>query len=234
MRKIIIAIALVVLFNIIVYAEAREQITADLVGKMRISGKGEKAQMTMEMKGRMYISGKKLRQEITITTNLPGNRTDENPSFKSITIVDGDKRVLYSLMPAQKLGYKMTLPDKESQLQSGMWVSKEDIESALKKMGGTFLGTKKRGEYTIRGYRFKLKQTEGTPATTGEVWFVKDLNFPVIIRMNVSGMDMVIEFSNIKIGVPVDQKLFKVPSDYKMVESEGGPPGMGLRKGGPK
>lgn len=151
-----------------------------------------------ETKGKVYVSGKKMRREFS------------TPEGTNITIARPDKKVMWMLMPGQKMYMEMQF--RPSKLEKGMEMPK-DQKAEMK-----LLGTE-----TVNGYQTEKFETtvkdKGAPIKQ-YMWVSKKLGVP--IKMTSQDGSFSMEYLDIKEG-DVPASLFEVPQGYQKMRM---PPGM--------
>lgn len=119
----------------------------------------------------------------------------------SIMIIDQDKKVLYMLMPEQKMYMKQTYNP------NGAKEQKATVDKPISK---TFVRNDKFDGHPVKVYN--AKTDEGGDIV---IWEATDINnFPVKIEMPSEKATM--EYHNVSTK-PVNKSLFEVPSDYSAI-----------------
>lgn len=149
----------------------------------------------------MDVKGKKQRMEM----NEGGQ--------KAINIIRADKKVMWMLMPDQKMYMEMSLN-----------TQKEDITSRLNdpdvKMEKKFITDEKVDGHSTKKYHVTMTRG-GKKESSGFIWEAQDLNnFPV--RWQDEDRKTTVTWKNIKLGDVPDSR-FEVPAGYKKMSM----PGMG-------
>jgi outer membrane lipoprotein-sorting protein len=160
---------------------------------------------SQETKGKIYIQGEKMRQEFS------------SPEGKTVNIARPDKKVMWVLMPSQKM--VMEMPFSQADLKKTMAMPKDKAEMKLL------------GPETVNGY--ETEKYETSMKTNGKtvksfVWVSKKLGVP--LKMVSEDGKFSMEYLEIKEG-GVAAELFEVPQGYqKMTMPAGMPQGMPMRK----
>ena len=131
----------------------------------------------------------------------------EHRGRKSILITRLDRKVVWSLMPDQKMYAEMSSLGKD-EFASGLEGAKVEKQS---------LGTEQVGPYQCDKYRLQTTY-EGHVYTSIE-WNAKELNGFPVKRASEKG-DWTVEYQNIKLG-PQDPSLFEIPEGYKKLSTGG-------------
>lgn len=184
MKKLGLAIFITVFILLGVASAA--QFEADV----RMEGSG------MEMDGKLYVMDLKARQDF-----------DSKEAGLTITITDGEKGLVYVLMPKEKMYMEMPLQQKEFQaLTAGSLEEQLEGEADVEKVGGE----------TIEGYACDIYEIEYHDQGMGRstVWIAQKLNYPIKVIGESSQGKISMACSNIKEGV-VDQAMFEIPGDYE-------------------
>jgi hypothetical protein len=124
---------------------------------------------------------------------------------KYITILLYDRKVLWSLMPDEKMYFEMPMPA-GAQVAAGMKEMMKGMQVKHEPLGSEQVG----------GYRCdKSRMTvtwEGITGTTIE-WAAKELGGFVVKKQDVESGEIT-EYKNIRVG-PQDPSLFELPAGYK-------------------
>jgi hypothetical protein len=152
-------------------------------------------------KSRMYAKGAKQRMEAS------------EEGQKVINIIRADKKVMWMLMPDEKMYMEMPLNSK-----------KEDIASKLNDPN-VKVEKKLLADETVDGHPSKkyhvIMTRNGKKESSGYMWEASDLsNFPV--KWQDEDMKTTVTWKNIKFG-DVPDSVFEIPAGYKKMSM----PGMG-------
>jgi hypothetical protein len=152
----------------------------------------------------MYVKGTKQRMEV-----------DEGGQ-KAINIMRGDKKVMWMLMPDEKMYMEMPLN-----------TQKQDAASRLNdpdvKMEKKFLADENVDGHPSKKYHVTMTRN-GKKEGSGFMWEATDLNnFPV--KWQEEDGKTTVTWKNIKLG-DVPDSVFEIPAGYKKM-SMPGMPGMG-------
>ncbi len=156
-------------------------------------------------KSHMYAKGQKQRMEVS------------EQGQKVINIIRSDKKVMWMLMPDEKIYMEMPL-----------MIQKEDITSRLTdpdvKMEKKFLADENVDGHPSKKYHVIMTRN-GKKESSGFIWEAKDLNnFPV--KWQEEDKKATVTWKNIKLG-DVPDSMFEIPAGYKKMSMPGGMPGMG-------
>ncbi|MFZ5451026.1 MAG: DUF4412 domain-containing protein [Thermodesulfobacteriota bacterium] len=155
---------------------------------------------SQELRGKIYVQGDKIRQEFL---------TKEGGS---INIARPDKKIVWLLMPDQKICVE--LPFSQKALEKTMQMPKDRKDMKL-------LGTE-----TVNGYeteKYEVVEKEKGGMGKYYVWVAKKLDMP--IKMASADGRFSSELLNIKQG-SVPPEVFEIPAGYrKMPMPRGMPPG---------
>ena len=124
---------------------------------------------------------------------------------KYITILLYDRKVMWSLMPDEKMYFEMPIPA-GAQVTAGM---KEMMKGVQVKHEP--LGSEQVGGYHCDKSRMTVTW-QGVTGTTIE-WAAKELNGFVVKKQDVESGEIT-EYKNIRLG-PQDPSLFELPAGYK-------------------
>lgn len=153
-----------------------------------------------QMQGKIYVKGANIRRDFS------------TPQGDSISIVRGDKKVMWMLMPGQKMYMEMPF-------------SRETLSKALNlpenKASMKLLGTEKIAGYETDKYESSVNTGKGPAKVT--LWMAKKLGAPV--RMENADKSFTQEYRDIKEGEVSDQ-LFDIPAGYKKMSMPAGMPMM--------
>ena len=153
-----------------------------------------------ERQGKIYVKGENMRQEFA----TPGGAT--------VTIMRGDKKVMWMLMPGQQAYMEMPF-DKEA-FAKNMNIPKDEASQKLV------------GRETLKGYdteKYETSVKTGTGEVQGTIWIAKKLGVP--IRIETKDKSFVQEYNEIKDGGVADA-IFEVPAGYKKMNLPQGMPKM--------
>lgn len=144
------------------------------------------------IKGKAFSKKGNFRQEMVM-----GGRNQ-------ITIFRKDKKLIWMLMPEQKMYMEMDG-------SGGQNMSPVDLDE-LKKVGKMeYLGKENINGYECSKYRFTHKDAS---LGTGIYWISEKLNFPIKMEMDGPSGHMVTEYRNIN-EKTVPDDLFNIPSGYQ-------------------
>jgi len=124
---------------------------------------------------------------------------------KYVTILRYDRKVMWSLMPDDKMYFEMPIPA-GAQVAAGM---KEMMKGVQVKHEP--LGSEQVGGYHCDKSRMTVTW-QGVTGTTIE-WAAKELNGFVVKKQDVESGEIT-EYKNIRLG-PQDPSLFELPAGYK-------------------
>lgn len=149
------------------------------------------------VKGTMWISGKKMKSEMMV----------ENE--KTMTIIDGDAKVLYTYNPAQGIALKLPLDNKSKTAETPDKFTKDVDAGKVKVLETT----------TYEGVKCKvllIQDADGKAQT--KMWVREDYGIPLRVEVtDPSGEKMVMEYKNMKIGAqPAD--VFQLPSGVQVTD----------------
>ncbi len=150
------------------------------------------------LQGKVYVKGNKIRQEFV------------GGEGAHISILRPDKKVVWMLMPDQKIYMEMPLTPQTS---AKMMQAPQD-QSRMK-----LVGTEE-----VNGYaadKYEATDQEGGKSSTQYVWVAKKLGWP--IKMTSSDNSFAMEYRNIKEG-GVSDSLFEVPAGYQKMSMPAGMP----------
>lgn len=165
-------------------------IAADFSADMVISARGEK-----EAKGKIYMQGTRMRMEL-----------DGEGDEKAVTISRPDKKVVWILMPEEKMYMEQAYQEDPKMKE---WTPSMEEQSKLM------------GKETVSGMECKKYQVKGKETY---YWISEKLNFPV----KTQDPDATMVLKNIRMG-NVQGGLFEVPKGYEKFSM----PGMGIPGGMP-
>jgi outer membrane lipoprotein-sorting protein len=148
--------------------------------------------------GKVYIKGNKFRQEFDMG------------GVKHISIMRGDKQVVWMVIPDQKVYMEMALTP-----QAKAKMMKMPQDQAKMKLLGT---------ETVNGYEADKYEATGTKGQASKeyVWVAKKLGMP--LKMTSADGSFSMEYKNIKEG-NVPDSVFEVPAGYQKMSM---PMGMGM------
>ncbi len=131
----------------------------------------------------------------------------ESSGQPGYTIMRADKSVTWMVMPEQKAYMEMKLdPSKRPR-------SEEKVQGEVSRK---LIGTESANDHPAKKY--EVTYTEGGKTDRMYQWIATDINFPV--RMAAIDGSWVLDYKNIKMGVPPDS-LFEVPSGYQKTAMPG-------------
>lgn len=176
-------------------ASTIEEFSADFVNK---SG-GQTQQ------GKIYIKGNKMRQEITTGTQ------------KHVSIIRGDKKVSWLLIPEQKVYMEVEYKEPEPVTASG-------IEEATNNRAHQRLV----GKETVNGYSCDKYELTYQDKSLGKqtVWISQKLGVMVKSEQMISGLPFSTELKNIAVK-DVPDSVFEIPAGYRKMSLPGTPTGKG-------
>lgn len=148
-----------------------------------------------ERQGKIYVKGDKIRREFATSM---GNM---------VTIVRGDKKVVWMLLPGQEFYREMPF-DKNARSRT-LNLPEDEVSKKL-------VGTE-----TVSGYvsdKYETSVTTGAGAVQGTVWIAKKLEVP--IRTESKDPPFSQEYTDIKEG-GVDDAVFELPPGYKKMDMPG-------------
>ena len=145
-----------------------------------------------EMRGKIFMKGEKIRSEFDA-----GGQTN-------ISIVRPDKKVVWMVMPAEKMYMEMPMTD---EAQEKILIKKPEDQVKMK-----LVGTE-----TVNGYECDKYEYEVTTSPKGQsikhfVWIAKKLQMPIKAMAADGSFSM--EYQDIKMGGVADS-LFQVPQGYQ-------------------
>lgn len=149
----------------------------------------------MKTTGKIYFSGERVRMDMTSPRPMT-------------TITRLDKKVVWSIMPQQKMYMEIPFNPKRRPMVEG----KVQGEIARK-----LLGTGEVNGHPTKKYLVTYK-SEGKETQVYQ-WIATDINFPV--KTEAVDGSWTQEYKNIKLGRQPDS-LFKVPAGYKKFQMPGG------------
>lgn len=156
--------------------------------------------------GKMFMKGDKMRME-----GVGGQ-----PGY---SIIRGDKKILWVIMPQQRMYMETTIPEEVPYKANP--AKKFPGEISRKKVGTEKIGGRPCTKYLV------------TQEMVGQVnkiyiWVAKGIDFPV--KVADSGGEWTVEYRNIKTGSVPGSK-FEVPSGYRKMSIPGMGKGMGQGMG---
>ena len=138
------------------------------------------------------------------------------------TIMRTDKKVIWMLMPGQKMYMEMPFDQKKADISSKM----SDPEVQVDKK---FLGNETVEGHPTKKYHITLTK-KGKKETSGYLWEATDMNnFPV--KYQTEDRQITTVWKNVKMG-GVNDSLFEVPAGYKKMSMPGGMGGFMMPRGG--
>ncbi|MBW1992297.1 MAG: DUF4412 domain-containing protein, partial [Deltaproteobacteria bacterium] len=136
-----------------------------------------------------------------------------------ITIVRPDKKVVWVLMPSEKMYMEMPMTGQSGGMMGRPTRGKMYIQKPKTQM--KHLGTETVGGYVCDKYEFEEEAQGNQPPKKHYIWISKKLKMP--IKMAAADGSFSMEYQDIKMG-GVDDSLFEVPPGYqKMVMPFGMP-----------
>ena len=135
-------------------------------------------------------------------------RMDVDSSRATFTITRLDKKVVWNVMPAEKMYMEMPFEMKKRPMVD------EKMEGEIER--------KQVGNETIDGHptiKYLITYKSGNKQQQVYQWFATDIKFPV--KTSAVDGSWIQEYKNIKIG-PQPNSLFEVPGGYKKVQMPGG------------
>ncbi len=161
-------------------------LAAEFTAKMVLTDGGK------VMPGRIFVKGDKMRQEFT----------DERG--QSITIVRKDRKVVYVVMPQDRLYVEIPL--------------KKEMPGQFLQFPEKTLKKQRVGAETMNGYsteRFQVIIPEGSRGPVVQnFWMCDKLGMPV--KMECKEKSLCVEYKDIKEG-GIEDKLFEPPPDFKKI-----------------
>lgn len=142
-----------------------------------------------DRQGKIYVKGDNKRREFT------------SPGGSMVSIVRGDKKVMWMLMPGQQTYREMPF-DKEAWSKT-MNFSQDEVSKKLV------------GRETINGYdtdKYETLVKTGHDELRGTMWVAKKLGVP--IRLETADKSFLQEYKDIKEG-GVDDAVFEIPAGYQ-------------------
>lgn len=157
----------------------------------------------MTVKTKLYVKGKNVRQEMS------------QQGMNQAQIMRMDKKVMWMLMPDQKMYMEMPLTSNNEKLPG----TEENIDTKADK--------KELGRETVNGYDCKKTQYIFHDKSQGTMtqWISEKLDFPVKAEMDGPNGRTTIDYKNIKEEKLADS-LFEVPSGYQKMAMPAMPGGM--------
>jgi hypothetical protein len=168
-------------------------------------GSGASAQMFFQpfSADQIHTVGRKTLTSKVYASSSAFRVETEQSGKKSISIMRLDKKVMWILMPEQKMYMEMAnLGASTAEMAQNMQGAKIERQALGTEQVGTFHCDKSRVKVTYEGREY----------TTLE-WAAKELNGFVVKRQDEKG-SWSTEFQNIKLG-PQDPSLFEVPGGYR-------------------
>jgi outer membrane lipoprotein-sorting protein len=154
-----------------------------------------------KMEGKIYKKGENIRRDFS------------TPEGKSISILRADKKVMWMVMPGQKM--YMEMPFGKETLSKALNLPKD--KAGMKK-----LGTEKIAGYDTDKYEATVDMGHGKKSQV-TLWIAKKLGAP--IKMESADKSFTQEYQDIKEGGVSDQ-LFEVPAGYQKMNMPAGMPRM--------
>jgi len=214
---VVLTVLLAVLLTAIAVALAAVDTSSgevDFTMKLTMPTEGDQAGAAMTPSGHVWFSGNKARTEMKMPTPAGVPRAQMPGSI--ITIVDGDARVAYTLMPDSKTAMKMGLDDPriEAPSQPRNPRSIMDPENYPEGTKITKLGprTYKGGKVTA----YQISWTENKEEITCLV-YVDARELPLYIKTTMKDGTIEMTYSNYKFH-KLDASLFKVPKGYQIMD----------------
>lgn len=186
----------------------------DFTMKLTMPGQGDQGAAAMTPSGHVWFSGNKARTEMKMPTP-PGVPKAQMPG-SIITIVDGDARVAYTLMPDSKTAMKMSLDDPRMESPN----QPRNPRSIMKPENWPE-GTKivKLGPRTYKGSKvtaYQISWTENKEKITCLV-YVDARELPLYVKTTMKDGTIEMTYSNYKFH-KLDPSLFTVPKGYKIMD----------------
>ncbi len=178
-----LAISIISLFVIASPSHSAEEFSADVITTTE----------GMRMSGKIFWKSDRLRMDV------------REPQ-QSITITRMDKKVVWSIMPEQKIYMEMPFDPKSAAESAPKEKFKGEIERKLV------------GSETFDGHptkKYLITYKEGNATSKVYQWWATDINFPV--KTADLNNKWVQEYRNMKIG-PQPNGLFELPSGYKKMD----------------
>lgn len=151
-----------------------------------VSGDGKEV-----MSGKIYISDDKMRTEFS----------------EMISIVRVDKKVVWMLMPEEKMYMETVFQMSPKHQIPKAEVSPDEVERV-------FIGKETVNGYATDKYRVTVK---GYKEGSHYVWISTDLGLPLPVKSAALDGSWWQEYRNIKVGSP-NASLFEIPSGYQKVD----------------
>lgn len=136
------------------------------------------------------------------------------PGQRQIMIARFDKRVLWMLMPEEKVYIEMPMAPEAGEALSG--------RDPTQRVERQLLGSETVGGHPTRKYKVTVTGKDGT--FVGFQWLAQDLG-EMPIRWEDEQQTMRVELRNIKLGRQ-PAELFEIPAGYERMSMPGGMPGM--------
>lgn len=176
-KMVVLNLAMALMFSVPVLAM---EFSAEMVSKMKGTSVASK----------IYFSGKKWRSEM------------DTKGHKSISIVRMDKKIMWNIMPQQKMYMEMKIPEQQKASMS------KDVPGQIKR--------EKMGRERINGidcekYKITYKDTETGKTGSLYQWLSKD-DLP--IKTEAADGSWSTEMKNLKKGKQ-PSSLFEIPAGYK-------------------
>jgi outer membrane lipoprotein-sorting protein len=153
-----------------------------------------------QMQGKIYMKGNNIRREFS------------TPEGKSVSILRADKKVMWMLMPGQKM--YMEMPFGKETLSKALNLPKDKATMNL-------LGTEKLNGYDTEKYEATVNTGAGTSKVI--MWVAKKLGVPIKIESADKSFSQ--DYQDIKEG-GVSDSLFEIPAGYHKMAMPAGMPRM--------
>jgi hypothetical protein len=184
-----------------------------LIGTVLLSGRGAGAQLLPKPFSADQVKttqGKTETAKVYVTQSaMRAEGVQDGRNY--ISIMRFDRKVLWSLMPDEKMYFEMPIPA-GAQAAAGM---KEFMKGVQVKRES--LGSEKVGGFDCDKTRMTVT-LQGTTSTTIQ-WTAKDLGGFVVKELDETTGDIT-EYKNIRPG-PQDPSLFELPAGYKKMDMGG-------------
>ena len=146
----------------------------------------------------------------------PDATEEQSPAGKMITIIDGDAKAAYILMPETKTAMKMSLSDPQMQSpdQPRNPLSLLDPENYPQGAKITKLGPRSHGGSTVTAYQVSWTSDK---RSFSSLFYVNAQQLPVYVETTMPEGKAEMTYSNYKFH-KIDPALFKVPEGYQITD----------------
>ncbi len=168
-------------------------LTAPLAQAAELSAKVVTTAEGQEMHGKVFMKGQKIRNEFQA-----GGETN-------ISIVRPDKKVVWMLMPGEKMYMEMPITE---ETQEKILIKKPEDQAKMK-----LLGTE-----TVNGFecdKYEVDASQQGQSVKQFVWIAKKLQMP--IKSVTADGSMSMEYRDIKVG-GVPDSVFELPQGYEKMQ----------------